>query len=144
MSQRSVILNFPKSLIDRPIISELIKRNGIEINILQAYITPEEDGRMFVIFKGKQESIDKALAYIEQIGLTAILPAQNLYWHEDLCVHCGACVGQCPSHAFTLHEESAKIEFHAPQCIACELCIPACGYGALESVREHLKKTGVL
>ena len=53
MTQKSAILNFPKSLLDRPVVSQVIRKYEVEVNILQASITPEEDGRMFAIFRGK-------------------------------------------------------------------------------------------
>jgi len=69
---------------------------------------------------------------------------RNLVWDEDACVHCGACAGQCPSGAFHVEEETRKVVFEHDKCIACELCIPACSYGAVQSVSDHLKRTGEL
>jgi L-aspartate semialdehyde sulfurtransferase ferredoxin len=61
---------------------------------------------------------------------------------EERCVHCGACVGQCASAAFTVDRSTRKVVFDPGRCIACELCIPACAYGAVESVNDHLRRTG--
>ena len=49
MIQRSAILSFPKEIVDRPVITQLVRDVGVEVNILQAHITPEEDGHMFAI-----------------------------------------------------------------------------------------------
>ncbi|MCP4602988.1 MAG: 4Fe-4S dicluster domain-containing protein [Proteobacteria bacterium] len=144
MSQKSAILNFPKSQIDRPVISHIVKNFDVEVNILKASITPEEDGRMFVIFEGKQKSINKALGYLEESKVQVILPTQNLIWNEDRCVACTACVGQCSSNAFTVDPKTFRVEYNSERCIACELCIPACFYKAVESVGNHLKRTGEL
>ncbi len=144
MSEKSAILNFPKSQIDKPVISYVVKNFGIEINILQASITPEEDGRMFVIFRGKNQSINDALSYLEESRVQVILPTQNLVWNESRCVACSACVGQCISNAFTVDPKTFKVVYNSERCIACELCIPACSYKAVESVSDHLKRTGEL
>jgi ferredoxin len=144
MIQKSAILNFPKSLLDRPIISRLIKDFDVEVNILQASITPEEDGRMFVIFRGLGKDVDKALSYLKENGIRVFLPVKNLVWDEERCVHCTACVGQCPSSAFTVEPETQRVVYDAKACIACELCIPACSYGAVKSISDNLRKAGEL
>ncbi len=142
MIQKSAILNFPKDLLDRPVISNVIRNFEVEVNILQASITPEEDGRMFVIFRGGKEAVEQSLAYLKNSEIRVYLPVKNLVWDENRCVHCTACVGQCPSSAFTVDAQSRQVVFDAARCIACELCIPACSYNAVESISEHLAKTG--
>jgi L-aspartate semialdehyde sulfurtransferase ferredoxin len=71
-----------------------------------------------------------------------ILPLRNLVWDEASCVGCGACVGQCPSAAFTVKDKTQDVVFTGERCIACKLCIPACSYGAVELVSHHLRRTG--
>ena len=144
MVQQSVILTFPKELVDRPVISGLVRDRGVEVNILQARVTPEEDGHMFAILRGTKRAVRGALAYLDEAGVRVVLPAQNILWDRERCVHCGACVGQCPSSALTVEPASRETAFHEDRCIACELCIPSCGYGALASVGDHLRKTGEL
>ncbi|MDJ0763375.1 MAG: NIL domain-containing protein [Myxococcota bacterium] len=142
MIQKSAILNFPKSLLDRPVISRIIKEFDVEVNILQASITPEEDGRMFAIFRGQGQQVNSALSYLKESGIKVFLPVKNLVWDEDRCVHCTACVGQCPSSAFTVEQETYQVTYDAARCIACELCIPACSYGAVASVSDNLRIRG--
>ncbi|MDD5307022.1 MAG: NIL domain-containing protein [Deltaproteobacteria bacterium] len=142
MIQKSVILNFPRKLVDEPLVSRVIRDCDVEVNILQASVTPEEDGHMFVIFKGEPANIGRALDFLKERGVRAILPVKNLVRDEERCVHCGACVGQCASAAFTIDKDTCQVVFDPDRCIACELCIPACGYGAVESVSDHLKRTG--
>ena len=144
MARQSVILKFPESLVDKPIVSQVIRQFDIEMNILQAAITPEEDGRMFVIIKGSSESVSLALGHLRHEGVGVLLPSKNLFWDENCCVSCGACMGQCTSSALSLDPLSQKLTFDSERCIACELCIPVCFYKALESVGAHLKRTGEL
>lgn len=144
MIQRSAILNFPKTIVDTPIISRVIRGFDVEVNILQASITPEEDGHMFAIFRGKNKAVEQSLQFLREQQVRVILPTRNLVWDNDKCVHCTACVGQCPSNAFTIDEKNYHVIFNEERCIACELCIPACSYGAVEAIGDYLKRTGEL
>ncbi|MBW2264468.1 MAG: 4Fe-4S binding protein [Deltaproteobacteria bacterium] len=99
---------------------------------------------MFTIFKGERHQVDRALDFLRENEVQTILPVKNLVWDEELCVHCGACVGQCLSSAFNTEAESRRTVFDAEKCLACELCIPACSYGAVESIGDHLERLGEL
>jgi len=80
----------------------------------------------------------------ENSAIPSFPPSQvtRLSWNEALCVHCGACVGQCLSRAFIVDEATRRVVHDGDRCIACELCIPACSYGAVESIGEHPGKPG--
>jgi ferredoxin len=142
--QQSIIMHFQRSLVDRPIISHMIQTFGLEVNILQAYITPDEGGHMFSILQGEEEAVSQALAYLDGLKVKTILPTRNLVMDEDKCVHCGACVGACGTGALSVDPDTARIVYENRKCIACELCIPACAYGAIESISDHLRKKGEL
>ncbi|MFO8073201.1 MAG: 4Fe-4S binding protein [Polyangia bacterium] len=68
---------------------------------------------------------------------SAISAARYPIRDEELCVHCGACVGQCRSGALTVEGRERRVGFHPERCVACELCVPACSYGALELLGER-------
>jgi len=138
MTKKSAILHFGRDLVDKPILSGLIRGHDVSVNILQASITPEEDGTMFVQVEGEAGRVKGAFDYLEKLGVRMIFPTKNLIWDEDKCTHCGACVGQCLPKALELDAQTAELLFESDKCIACELCMPACPYGALESVTEHL------
>ncbi|MFH1436187.1 MAG: NIL domain-containing protein [Pseudomonadota bacterium] len=144
MIQKSVILNFPSTVVDKPVLCDMIRRYDIDVNILQATITPGEEGKLFAIVKGDRPAVDRAMAYLADLGVRTIFPAKNLVWDEQLCVHCGACVGQCLPRAFSVEPGSLQVAFDSDRCIACELCVPACCYGAIESIGEHLRRKGEL
>ncbi len=137
MAKKSAILHFGHDLVERPIISDLIRNHDVSVNILQASITPEEDGTMFVQIEGTDKAVKKAFDYLKEEGVGLIFPAKNLIWDKDKCTDCGACVAQCLVRALTVNE-SKKLDFDSDKCIACGLCIPACPYHALESVTDHL------
>ncbi len=144
MVEKSVILKFPRDSIEHPYISEVIRDREVEVNILQAYITPQEAGHMFAIFKGEEASVEGALEYLRGQDVQVVVPGRNLIWEESLCVHCSACTGQCKHGALTMNPETFTVSYDGTHCIACKLCIPACSYGALESVSDHLRRIGEL
>jgi L-aspartate semialdehyde sulfurtransferase ferredoxin len=144
MIEKNVILTFPKDLIDQPFVSRVIKEKDIEINILQAHITPEDDGQLFAIFKGDAPAVEGAIDYLKNSNVRVILPVQNLVWEHEKCVHCGGCTGQCTSGALTIDPKTFEVQYDGSHCIACARCIAACSYGALESISDHLRRTGEL
>ncbi len=48
---------------------------------------------------------------------------------NDICMHCGACVGTCPVNAIFLKEVSVEI---SDDCAECGLCVKACPVAALK------------
>jgi ferredoxin len=56
-----------------------------------------------------------------------------------LCMHCGACVGACPTNAIFLTE--ILITFNE-DCTQCGLCVKACPVGAIDFPRGH-KRTSL-
>lgn len=142
--QKSLILHFQRPLVERPIISHLVKAFDIEVNILQAYVTPDEGGHMFAILEGPEAAVARALTYLEDLGVKTVLPTRNLVMDDSLCTHCGACVGACRPGALSMDPATSRVVFENARCIACGLCIPACPFGAIESVEDHLRKIGEL
>ncbi len=138
MTRKSVILHFGPDLTDKPIISGMLRKFDISVNILQASITPDEAGTMFVWLEGDPAEIRNTLGYLEEVGVRLVFPKKNLIWDEKMCTHCGACVGQCLPKALSISNDSGCVSLDHERCLACELCIPACPFGALQSVAEHL------
>ena len=63
-----------------------------------------------------------------------------------LCIHCGKCVGVCPTGALTM--EAGKVNWDPKACCECDACLSACPnmstpktaeYSA-EEIMEALKK----
>lgn len=138
MTKKSAILHFGRETVDKPILTGLIREHNVSVNILQASISPEEDGTMFIQVEGEGADVESAFGYLEKLGVRLVFPAKNIIWDDDVCTNCGACVGHCLPKALAIDVDKGEVIFDAEKCIACELCIPACPYGALESVTEHL------
>ena len=54
---------------------------------------------------------------------------------DQLCLHCGACVGACSTNSIFLHE-TARIEF-LPTCTGCGLCVIVCPVGSIGPVTKE-------
>ncbi|MBN1434579.1 4Fe-4S binding protein [Candidatus Fermentibacterales bacterium] len=142
MKSRSALLTFPKAVMDKPIISRLLKSCDVEVNIMQAFISPSEDGRMLAIFLGEEEALSGAFRFLEECSVAVRHPSRNVWLDEKSCVHCGACVAQCPSEALVLDPATLEVRLDEEKCTGCGLCVPGCVYGALESIGELLAAGG--
>lgn len=133
MVKEKLVLNFPHSIMDQPIIYRLIKDHDIEVNILRARITPKEEGEMVVELKGtSKQHLKQVQDYLVERGVKLQPLEKDITWLEDRCTHCTACVAVCPVDAFKVNPKTKEIAFDKEKCIACELCIPACPYRAIE------------
>ena len=79
MVDKKIVLRFPKRLVDRPIVSHLIKDHDLEFNILKASVTQDEEGLMVLELKGKQEEYDKGIAYLKDAGVIMESLSQMLH-----------------------------------------------------------------
>ncbi len=50
------------------------------------------------------------------------------------CMHCGACVGACPTNAIFLTEVLITFD---DNCTQCGLCVKACPVGSIDFPRGH-------
>ncbi len=138
MVSRSVMLGFSRECVSDPVISDLVKECGIEVNILHARIDPSEEGRMLARLRGPEEVIETGLAMLHERGVEVSFPESSFIWQEARCVHCGACAGICPSGAFSVSHVSFEVSFDMSKCILCQLCIEACYYGAIQSAEDYI------
>jgi len=75
MATRLLRLVYPPSLLDKPILNQLIKASHVGVNILQAHITLDE-GWLEIEITGSKEEIHQAVLWMEEQGLE-ILPIQQ-------------------------------------------------------------------
>ena len=132
LMNRKIVLKFPHQLIEQPIVSNLVKHYGLEVNILKAKITPREEGLLVLELKGEQDDYHKGVAYLNELGVNIQPLSQDIVRNEERCTHCGACVTICPAAALTVDPVTRKVLFDQEKCIACELCVPACPPRAME------------
>ncbi|MFP4496859.1 MAG: NIL domain-containing protein [Vulcanimicrobiota bacterium] len=136
--QRSVYMHFSNELVNKPILSALIRKYDVDINILEARVTPDEEGFMFIQMIGNEDNLDKAFGFLVSSGVNVTVKPQRLIWDEEICTSCGACVGQCLPKALHKDEETGKVKYDQEKCIACFLCIKACPYSAVREVEQEV------
>jgi len=129
---KRIVLHFPRRLVERPIVYRLVKDYDLELNILKASITPEEEGLLVLELKGNQKEYDKGVDFLIKAGVKIQSLSQDVTRNEERCNHCGACITVCPTGAFRVDPKTREVLFDNKKCIACGLCIPACPPRAME------------
>jgi ferredoxin len=129
---KRIVLHFPKRLVDRPIVSRLVKDFNLDFNILMASVTQEAEGLMVLELSGKQTDYDKGIKYLAKTGVRIQSLSQDVTRNEERCTHCGACINICPPGAFELDYVTRRVNFNNDKCVACELCLKACPPRAME------------
>ena len=129
---KRIVLHFPKRMVDRPIVSRLVKDYDLDLNILKALVTPEEEGLLVLVLSGEQQEYDKGIRYLTKTGVKIQSLSQDVLRNEERCTHCGACIAICPSGAFELDPVTRRVDFYNEKCVACGLCIKACPPRAME------------
>ena len=129
---KRIVLHFPRRLVDRPIVSRLIKDYNLEFNILKAFFTPEEEGLLVLELSGEQKDYDKGIEYLTKSGVRIQSLSQDVTRNEVRCTHCGACSTICPTGAFKVDPITRQVKFYDEKCVACGICISACPPRAME------------
>lgn len=129
---RKIVLHFPRKIVDKPIVSRLIRDYGLDFNILKTSVSPGEEGLMIMELSGEQKDYDKGIKYLTDTGVEIQALSQNVTRNEERCTHCGACITMCPARAFYLENVTRNVLFDNSKCIVCELCVRACPPRAME------------
>lgn len=69
MATRTYRLNYPPSLLKRPIINQVILEFELSVNIIQAHITQEE-GWLEIQVTGEPEEIKRAMTWLTKEGIS--------------------------------------------------------------------------
>jgi ferredoxin len=131
-ASKRIVLRFPRRLVDRPIVSRLVKDYNLDFNILKASVTPEEEGLLVLEITGKRDDYDRGIEYLTKAGVKIQSLSQDVTRNEERCTHCGSCITVCPADAFQLVQSTKKVLFQNEKCIACGICIKTCPPRAME------------
>ena len=126
-----IVLYFPGSLVNQPIVDKLIKEYNLSSNILKAQILPDQEGVMVMELSGDKKDFDRGMRYLKNSGVNIQPLSKEISRDEEKCTHCGVCDLICPSGALSIVGERRELVFEADKCIACELCLEACPPGAM-------------
>jgi L-aspartate semialdehyde sulfurtransferase ferredoxin len=129
---RRLVLRFPQRLVERPMVSKLVKDYGLDFNIIKATVSPGEEGLLVMELSGEKKSYEEGVKYLTDAGVKLQPLSQDVTRNESRCTHCGACVTICPSSAFSVDAETRKVTFDNAKCVVCELCIRACPPRAMD------------
>ena len=127
-----LVLRFPRRILDKPIVSRLVREYGLDFNILKASVTPGEEGLLIMELTGDSRNYEKGIKYLADTGVDIQSLSQDVVRNEERCTHCGACVTICPTGAFSVDRDSRKVLFDNTKCVACEMCLNGCPPRAME------------
>ena len=121
-----IVLRFPKDVVDKPIVTNLVRNYNLTFNILKATIFPRKEGLMVMELRGNRKDYEKGIEYLQRLGVQVDTIAQDVRRDEEVCYQCGACTAVCPTGALDIERPSMRVVFNSDKCSACELCVKAC------------------
>ncbi len=131
MAKRTVIFTFPKEFVEQPLAYRLIKEHNLILNILHAHIRPNEEGTLILEITGEEADIENGLMLVESTDVKIENLSDHVSWDKESCIHCTACIGQCPTHALSVNRDTMEVSFNPNECIACGICQDVCPMGVM-------------
>ena len=117
---------YPVNKVTQPVVSTLIKKYNLEVNILHADVSLTKVGTLVADISGEDADVDAALQYLSDAEVEYKLFTRKLIWDEARCVHCGACTAVCPFGALSMGGDDWSLAFDREKCVVCGLCTKAC------------------
>jgi L-aspartate semialdehyde sulfurtransferase ferredoxin len=135
MTTKKILLRFPPSKAELPVVYHLVKDYDLMVNILRAAVSAEKDGFLALDISGSDEDIRRGLEYVRSANLKVDETTTGVTWSAERCSDCGNCIPHCPTHALHLVDSlHRKIAFEPGLCVECLSCLPNCPFGACTSV----------
>ena len=132
MYSKILVLRFPKSEVEKPIVCYLAKDYDLTFNILNATILPRKEGVMVLELSGTRKNFKEGVKYLRSQGVQVQNASQEVKRITNKCTHCGACTAVCPTGALAVIRPEMSIGFDQKKCSICELCVPTCPTRAME------------
>jgi L-aspartate semialdehyde sulfurtransferase ferredoxin len=133
MYSRILILRFPRTEVQKPVVCDLAKKFDLTFNILNATIFPREEGLMVMELSGSRKQFKDGVQYLEDQGISVKKASQDVRRVDRKCTHCGFCTAVCPTDALYIKRPEMSVEFDQQKCSLCELCISACPTRAMKT-----------
>jgi len=133
MHSKILILRFPKTEVEKPIVCYLVKDYNLTFNILNASVLPRKEGIMVLELTGTRKNFQEGVKYLRDRGVHVQNASQEIKRVNKKCTHCGACTAVCPTDALSIQRPEMSVDFNQKKCSVCELCVPACPTRAMET-----------
>ena len=121
-------LKFSPTIVNKTVISDLIKNYDVTFNILKANITPK-GGKMLIEISGSEA--EEGIKYMEKEGIQLNPIKKVVKKDEEKCMDCGECISLCPVDAIKM-EEDWTVELDNQKCIGCGFCTTSCPTKAIK------------
>jgi ferredoxin len=121
-----LLLRFPKTEVQKPIVCHLARDFDLTFNILNATILPRKEGVMVLELSGRRKNFREGIQYLRAQGVKVQNASQEVKRDSRKCTHCGACTAVCLTGALSIKRPEMKVLFDQKKCSICELCVPAC------------------
>jgi ferredoxin len=128
-----LILRFPATEVEKPIVCYLVKDYDLTFNILNAAVLPRKEGVMVLELTGTRKNFKDGVQYLKNQGVQVENASQEIKRIKKKCTHCGACTAVCPTGALYIQRPEMIVDFDQKKCSVCELCVPACPTRAMET-----------
>ena len=132
MYSRMLVLRFPKTEVEKPIVCYLASDFDLTFNILRATILPRKEGVMVLELSGRRKDFNKGVQYLKESGVNVQAVGQDIKRNTTKCTHCGACTAVCPTGALSIERPEMIVLFNQKKCSVCGLCVSACPPRAME------------
>ncbi len=136
MMKKKYILRFSPEIVKKPLVSDLVRKFDVSVNILNADISSGRAGMLVVELEGTEEALERSVEDLLNDGVKCSPHVKALVFRQEECVACGSCTAVCFSGALQMNPESWELEFDQDSCIVCGLCVEACPLRLFTITRE--------
>ena len=133
MITNKLVIKFPAAVVEQPLISQLVRKYDLIVNILKADISPQREGSVIMEVNGTREQYQEGMSFLKELGVSVQPLNQTIVRNELKCTQCGACTAVCPVGALSLEHPSMEVCFDIQRCVVCGSCVRYCPFKAMRS-----------
>jgi L-aspartate semialdehyde sulfurtransferase ferredoxin len=126
VAKKRLVLTFPPEVVERPVVSLMIKEYDVVTNILRAEVHEGEIGRMLVELEGRGGDLREGVRFLVEQGVEVEDAITDIRLDDDACTSCGACTAVCLPGALSIGPPGWELELDKERCILCGFCVDAC------------------